>query len=202
MVAAVGVSLNAQVFEFDQGFDSGASGGNAVIEDQRLSQTFTVGIEGELREVHLNLFYVGEPVDDLFFRIARPDNGDIVAVQRIHLADIPQSIEGSTMVPVVLSTPLGMQLGSTWELRLSSIGNESPFDSVNWSREFEDPYPGGEAYVNGVSDPTKDFSFFTFVDPQSVPVDNLVPVPEPQTYGMLFAAGLLAVATVRKIRQR
>lgn len=77
LLSAIIATAQAQVFEMDQGFDSGASGGNAVLDVQHLGQTFTVGIEGTLHQVQLNLFYVSDPggsgiMDDLTFWLYRP----------------------------------------------------------------------------------------------------------------------------------
>lgn len=197
---AITLSTQAQVLEFDQGFDSSENRGVAVFREQTLEQRFQVGIEGTLHRVDLRLFYVGTPKNDLVFRIVKPvDPSFIIAAQDIPRSSIPSGQLNAAWVQLDDFAPVQLKVGSAWNLQLKSR-SESVFHAVNWVYDFDQKYENGTAFSNGRSLDV-DFTFQTFMEPHDVVADP-VAVPEPQTYALLTGLALLGFGVLRRVQSR
>jgi len=177
---------------FDQGFDTGDRGGNAVLANQWLWQSFQVGIEGTLHQVKLHLFRGTGADDDLTLYVTNADAMDYVSKTRIPISTVPMSRENGALVTVDLGRGApDLQLGSRYGLVLVSL-ETSLSSAVNWTRDLRDQYPNGTAGViqgqrfsrdgGGV-----DQTFQTLMEPRSVsgPPAVIGIVPEPSTLWLL-----------------
>jgi len=149
LLVGVSSSLSGQALR-DQEFDPGPTGGNGVLSDQALGQTFTVGISGYLVAVEFGLFKEGKPSSNLEIELRRiadtiPDESTPGLVCQGSLApiEIPgDTIKKTSFVNVPLRGPF-MKAGERWALVLRSK-ESSVFNCLNWTRAYGNGYARGD----------------------------------------------------------
>lgn len=199
-----GASLARAEFLLDEEFAEEPVGGLSVTDWQEVWQSWTVGTEGTLGRIDLQMYDTGTDTDGLTLWIA-DENRQYVASQAIPLADIPKgpTVDSADWVEVWLDEPVDLQQGSQWRIWLTSTQTTNLGYTI-WSAVNYDGYAGGEAWYSTKSDPEADYEllFRTYMEEGTVSagpeVLGTIPVPEPSTYAMIFGTAALGFAVWRR----
>jgi len=157
----------------DQSHINGGSLSDLVYGNRQLAQTFTVGIQGILDSVVLDLMYRDEPpTKDITVEIRSTTNG---------LPDWSNQAFASVQFDTSVLTPeftlysidfssfsLPFAVGDQLAIVLTSEEDNS--SAASWRQAYDDPYPGGKKYSDygtGTTWYTKDYDayFQTYVVP-------------------------------------
>lgn len=146
--------------------------------EQKLAQTFTVGMTGDL--VALNLPIAGCGRGELVIEIRSGGvNGPVLATIRRAAADVPPAYSG--FVTFDLDTPLRVRRS---QLLAFTVRTEGPDSYCSYATsEPGDTYPGGEYYFDSRPNPPGWLSSKDFPGPHDLAfqtlMDNLAPPPPP-----------------------
>lgn len=193
----------------DQGFvisDFFEFGGPAVSSGTMLWQSFTVGIEGELDRVDLQLYKQWTPTEPLDVWIVENDSWNYVAHTQIQPESVAAMVDNAAMVSAFFDNPVGLQENSQWRILITTNDTANQY---NWTLASNDVYIGGagsdqldrwNAYSSG-----RDYAFLTYMTPGEVSgspeILGTAPIPEPSTYAALFGIAAIAFAIRRKFRR-
>jgi hypothetical protein len=187
-------------------FDGDGAPGSAVIPDQTVAQTFSVGISGVLTQIDLGIYRDADAIGDVTLNLLPAsifpsfDLSPSLLSATIPIMSIPLLTTTLTSVDVS-SANLAVHLGDQLAVVLSrSVGSPDSPPWVVWQdSDFLFPYEGGSFFVAHPFIPgwipvSGDHRFQTWVDPTLV--------PEPSTL-LLLATGLLGFRRqIRKMGKR
>jgi hypothetical protein len=168
----------------------GSAGGIIVSSTQSVAQTFTVGFDGVLTSVEMQLARNRTaPADPISLAIVNAPGGtpawsEVLASALIDSSQIGTSYAfvsadlSAAMLNVVAGQRLGIYLTTQ---AVASGGGISPYA---WLSDQPNPYAGGSSFINHNLSGIRDMGFRTFVDP------NAPALPEPASLSLL-AVGLL-----------
>jgi hypothetical protein len=185
--------------------------------DQRIAQTFTAGIEGELSQVRLRIGYLpstGGDASDLVLEVMNPDINGLPAgsvLGSVSLSHTAFPIAGGLFNPTRYTdfdfAGIPLHAGSRYVLSLrvatpaavcgaGSASCTEPAYRADYFFSGTDPYPGGQLFTGTGAVPRLalfgDLSFQTFMN------TPLVAVPETRTWAALLF-GFAGLAMTRKL---
>ncbi len=184
-IVAAATTANADILDQDNRIPIGIGGG-AVAEGFVLAQTVTVGLDGQLSRIGLQVNVASDAIENLNIRLlglnaGAPDTSNVLATAALVPSDVPVGNASGT-IPVTFvdfaADNLVFSVGDTFAIELSSdAANNSPFNErYLWSRGTA--YSGGVPFRNGSEQNGNDYNFQTFV------------VPEPSSLALLGFGGL------------
>jgi hypothetical protein len=183
----------------DQQYTAIGTGSVIVSASQSIAQTFTVGMEGLLTSVEVQVARRAVPPDsDLILSIVNAATGtltDVLATVAIDPSEVSTSF---AFLAVDLSSfMLDVEVGQRLAIRLTtaSPGTGGGINPYAWFGDFPGTYVGGTAFINNNPSLQRDMAFRTFVDPQAAAI------PEPASLA-LVAVGLLGGASRWARRRR
>jgi hypothetical protein len=185
---------------------------------QRLAQVVTAGRKGTLKEIALAVACA--PQHQLILEIqavaAGKPNGTVLGSYAFD--DVGPYLRPPVFKTFDLQNPLHFNTGDQFAIVLSSTPPDPNFFCSTYPGPIGNPYPGGNAFVNSITDPSgqwtliteglgtspaygADLPFQTFVAPDAAALSAEV-IPTLQPLALAFLVLLLAVAASRSMRRR
>lgn len=159
----------AQTACLDQSYVPTATNGLEVTASQSVTQTFTVGLGGQLTRVEIALvnWHRGQPTQPLVVDLVATDASGVPTGAPLASVTLAPAMVPPTRGPLAIDlTPFGIQVlpGEIYGIALSSAAAPRGATYAWWGEAPSTAYPGGQVFIRGTTSLSSwDLAFRTWV---------------------------------------